>query len=242
MYRVAICDDEPEVCTVLAEILDRASGLPELEITTYYEGETFCETVLRGMPFDLYILDIELPCINGVEVGQKLRNELGQEYAQLLYISGKERYAMQLFDLRPLNFLTKPFSDEKVVECVKLAVSLAERAAPFFEFKHKKQLYRVPYGEIRYFESRNKNVVIHTAGEDLIMSRQLSEINAETGLPENFMQVHQSFIINYEYVQRIGYQQMRLDDGTEIPISFPYRKKIQERIMKLTADRRDHRR
>ena len=33
---------------------------------------------------------------------------------------------------------------------------------------------------------------------------------------------------------------MRLDDGTEIPISFPYRKKIQERIMKLTADRRDH--
>ena len=229
MYRVAICDDEPEVCTVLAEILDRASGLPELEITTYYEGETLCETERRGMPFDLYILDIELPCINGVEVGQKLRNELGQEYAQLLYISGKERYAMQLFDLRPLNFLTKPFSDEKVVECVKLAVSLAERAAPFFEFKHKKQLYRVPYGEIRYFESRNKNVVIHTAGEDLIMSRQLSEINAETGLPENFMQVHQSFIINYEYVQRIGYQQMRLDDGTEIPISFPYRKKIQER-------------
>ena len=84
MYRVAICDDEPEVCTVMAEILDRASGLPELEITTYYEGETLCETVRRGMPFDLYILDIELPCINGVEVGQKLRNELGQEYAQLL--------------------------------------------------------------------------------------------------------------------------------------------------------------
>lgn len=242
MYRVAICDDDPEICSELKEILERTHGLPELEIRTFYAGEPLCDAVRKGMLFDLYILDIELPQINGVTVGQELRNELGQEGAQLLYISGKERYAMQLFDLRPLNFLTKPFSEEKVVECVKLAVSLAERAAPFFEFKHKKQLYRVPYGEIRFFESRNKNVVIHTAGEDLVMSGQLSEIYMEKGLPESFMQVHQSFIINYEHVQRVGYQQLWLDNGADIPISLPYRKKVQERIMKLATDRRGHRR
>lgn len=242
MYRVAICDDESDVCTALAEILNHASGLPELEITTYHEGELLCETVQRGMPFDLYILDIELPCINGVEVGQKLRNELGQEYAQLLYISGKERYAMQLFDLRPLNFLTKPLSEEKVVNCVKLAVSLTERVAPFFEFRHKRQLFRVPYREIRCYESRNKHIVIHTVNDDLVMVGRLGDIKQSWELPENFIQVHQSFLVNYEYVQRFGYQQMLLDNGTVIPISLPYRKKVQEQIMKLTAARRDHKR
>ena len=38
MYRVAICDDESDVCAALAEILDRASGLPELEVASYYDG------------------------------------------------------------------------------------------------------------------------------------------------------------------------------------------------------------
>lgn len=242
MYRVAICDDESDVCAALAEILDRASGLPELEIASYYDGESLCKAVERGGPFDLYILDIELPCINGVEVGRKLRNELGQEYAQLLYISGKERYAMQLFDLRPLNFLTKPFSEEKVVQCVRLAASLTERTTSFFEFKHKKQLFRVPYRELRYFESRNKHVVIHAVNTDLMMLGQLSDLKQVRDLPENFIQVHQSFLVNYEYVQRFGYQQMLLDNGTVIPISLPYRKKVQEQVMKLSAARRDHKR
>lgn len=241
MYRVAICDDEADVCTALTEMLCRAAELPELEITAYYDGEALCEAVERGRMFDLYILDIELPCINGVEVGRKLRSELGQEYAQLLYISGKERYAMQLFDLRPLNFLTKPFSEEKVVGCVKLAVSLTERAASFFEFKYKKQLFRVPYREIRYYESRNKHVVIHTVHNDLMMLGQLGDIKQSRQLPESFMQVHQSFLVNYEYVQKFGYQQMLLDNGAVIPISLPYRKKVQEQVMKLTAARRDQR-
>lgn len=241
MYRVAICDDEPEVCNALVEILHQAPDLPELELVTYYSGEPLCEAVRNDMPFDLYILNIELPHINGVEIGQRLRKELGQEDAQLLYISGKERYAMQLFDLRPLNFLVKPFSAEKVVECVKVAASLAERAAPFFEFRHKKLLYRVPYREIRYFESRNKKIVIHASGQELFMSGPLSEICKENGLPETFIQIHQSFVVNYEHVQRIGYQQIQMDNGIEIPISLPYRKKVQERVMVLSTGRRWHR-
>ena len=75
-----------------------------------------------------------------------------------------------------------------------------------------------------------------------MMLGQLSDLKQVRDLPENFIQVHQSFLVNYEYVQRFGYQQMLLDNGTVIPISLPYRKKVQEQVMKLSAARRDHKR
>lgn len=83
--------------------------------------------------------------------------------------------------------------------------------------------------------------MIHASGQELFMSGPLSEICKENGLPETFIQIHQSFVVNYEHVQRIGYQQIQMDNGIEIPISLPYRKKVQERVMVLSTGRRWHR-
>ncbi len=233
MYRIALCDDEPEICWLLKGMLESCDGVPELNIKTFCSGEELCKAVDQGEPFDLFILDIELRHINGVKVGWKLRKELGQTAAQLLYISGKQEYAMQLFDLRPLNFLTKPLGEKKVHECLRQAVYLAERNAPCFEYKHKKILHRVAYRDIRYFESKNKTVLIHTVSGEEIVTGQLSEIMRSDFLPPNMIQVHQSFLVNYDYIERLSYQQLKLDNGVEITISYPYRKEVRDRVRAL---------
>lgn len=235
MYKIAICDDEPQACALLQKMLENCTDVPELVIKTFYSGEALCESVNQGKSFDLFILDIELRYVNGVKVGWLLRKELGQSSAQLLYISGKQEYAMQLFDLRPLNFLLKPLKEKKVHECLRQAVYLAERSSSHFEYKFKKILHRVAYRDVRYFESSNKTVIIHTvSGEDLMIG-QLSEIIQSSALPPNFIQVHQSYLINYDYVERLGYKQLTLDDSTEITISYPYRKEVRDRICALSV-------
>ena len=238
LYRIAICDDEPEICEQLSEILRSCTDVPELHLETYKSGEALCDAVERGKQFDLIILDIEFPHTNGVDIGRAFRKELDQGETQLLYISGKQQYAMQLFDLRPLNFLIKPLDAEKVCECLKLAVLLAKDSAVPFEYKYKKILHRIAYRQIRYFESKNKTVISHTVYGERVMSGQLSEVLRTEEIPLNFIQVHQSFIVNYDYVQNLGYQQLVLVDGTEIAISYPYRKKVQANVQTLTTQRR----
>lgn len=75
--------------------------------------------------------------LNGVEVGKKIRDQLCNETSQIVYISGKDSYAMELFDVRPLNFLIKPLQKEKIEVVVRKAIDLVDKGNQFFEFNIK---------------------------------------------------------------------------------------------------------
>ena len=62
----------------------------------------------------MLFLDIELPKMNGVAVGQYIRETLKNETIQIAYISSKQEYAMELFEMRPINFLVKPLYEKKI--------------------------------------------------------------------------------------------------------------------------------
>ena len=110
MYRIAICDDEKSTCAEIESYILMYSKLRFIrnEIEVFYSGEAFCEYVKQGNFFDLLFLDIELPAINGIEVGKFVRTSLGDEKMDIIYISSKINYAMQLFQNRPMDFLVKP--------------------------------------------------------------------------------------------------------------------------------------
>ena len=73
MYRIAICDDEKSTCAEIESYILMYSKLRFIrnEIEVFYSGEAFCEYVKQGNFFDLLFLDIELPAINGIEVGME---------------------------------------------------------------------------------------------------------------------------------------------------------------------------
>lgn len=81
MYRIAICDDEKSTCAEIESYILMYSKLRFIrnEIEVFYSGEAFCEYVKQGNFFDLLFLDIELPAINGIEVGKFVRTSLGDE-------------------------------------------------------------------------------------------------------------------------------------------------------------------
>lgn len=116
MYRIAICDDEKSTCGELENYIKHYCGshFKQAEIGVFYSGEALCEYLKRNEYFELLFLDIELPSINGVDVGQFIRKTLGNEYMDIVYISSKENYAMQLFQYRPLDFLIKPITPETI--------------------------------------------------------------------------------------------------------------------------------
>lgn len=86
-----------------------------------------------GTHFDLIFLDIEL--MNGITAGKKIRDELCDEKIYAVFISGKQEYAMELFDVRPLHFLVKPIEKKQVVGIVNKATELSKTHYDYFEFQ-----------------------------------------------------------------------------------------------------------
>ena len=107
--KIAVCDDEVEICALLEMMLIdifRDKGM-SCEAESFYTGESLCKEFERRK-YDLIFLDIEMDGKSGIDVGRFLRDELGNETVQIVYISAKTEYAMELFEFHPMNFLVKP--------------------------------------------------------------------------------------------------------------------------------------
>lgn len=156
MFRIAVCDDSEPILSQLNAVLYDYSGPETIELEAFATGETLWHAISSGEYFDLIFLDIEMNLLSGIEVGRKLRNSLKNETTQIVYILTHQKYAMALFENRPLNFLIKPLDHEQVIKALKKALELAAKGNLTFEFSVGKDFYRLPFRDILYFQSENK--------------------------------------------------------------------------------------
>ena len=142
MLRIAICDDETGTCSEIENrILDFARhNALQIETEVFYSGETFYRSVQEDCSFDLVFLDIQLVRLDGVQVGRQIREQLGNEKISIVYISSKETYAMSLFQVRPLDFLIKPVTEEKVAAALEKFIRLKKAVKIEFYFHAGKSL------------------------------------------------------------------------------------------------------
>ncbi len=236
MYQIAVCDDEEAIRSQIIRVLSAHPSREAFSIVEFSSGEALLNSLRAGQAYLLLILDIQLQDQNGVTVGRLLREELGDNATQVLYISAHTQYAMELFDVRPINFLTKPLNDEKLSACVTQALELAPNLDKALTLRVGKQALRIPLREIRYLESYQKRLTIHTTRGDHVCAQRLSDVLSSLPQPD-FFQIHQSFVVNDLHIHSIRYDHLTLDDGTELSISQNFRKQVRELIFQSIPKR-----
>ena len=229
MYCVAICDDEMALCTHIEKALDYYVKKGAVKTEVFYSGEKLWQALTGGQHYDLIFLDIELGNLSGVDVGNKIRNELNNGKVQIVYISAKQEYAMELFAIRPMNFLIKPITHEAVIDNVERAMELSDMYDAYFEFKVGVERFRIPYGDIIFFESRSRKVMIHTNNRHQEIYGKLNTIEKEA--PPNFIRIHQSYLINRFYVTYWKAGEVILKDEIPLTISKKYQKQVNQILL-----------
>nr|WP_298000486.1 LytTR family DNA-binding domain-containing protein [uncultured Anaerotignum sp.] len=230
MFRIAVCDDNDAVCSAIENIIDGffRTENTHYEIDSFQSGEELLKELNNHEKYDLIYLDIELAQINGVAVGRYIRENLLDDYTQIAFISAKSSYALELFQVRPIHFLVKPFTPRQVIGILEKAMELQGHQIKIFSYRTGKIENRIPYKDIMYFSSEGKKIIIHMRnGKDTFYGK-LSELN----LPDTeFMQIHKSFIVNKQFVTRFKFDSVLLSDDEELPISRAYRKTVREKLM-----------
>jgi DNA-binding LytR/AlgR family response regulator len=238
MLKVGICDDEPTVCTKIKDIIFKYSKLnsKKIEVDVFNSGEELYEYLLNDYCLDIIFLDIELDELDGIEVGKKIREEFKNELTQIIYISSKKNYAMELFDVRPLNFLIKPVEDTKVFEVLDKAMELLDRIDGYFEYKTGHNFCKTEIKDILYFESDNRKVKMVTKNSEIVFYDKLSDIHLSLE-SHRFFFSHKSYLVNFYHVSRFYYDKLLMTNSHVLPISQSKRPSV--RKLQLRYERGD---
>lgn len=239
MIRIAICDDDVVITSYVEKILAKIAAEQNIVVdcAVFFDGSTLVESIHQGNFYDIIYLDIEMHKVNGISAAELIR---GMDVpALIIYISGYEKYLKELFNTEPFRFLSKPIDEMAFRVAFMAAYKRISQRAEYFSYTYNKEFLKVPLGKICYFESRNRVIYIRTLenmdiehndseykfyGKMNDVEKQLSKSNAR------FIRIHQSFLVNFDYIKGLTFTRAVLYDGTILQISEDKQKKVRRQF------------
>jgi len=246
MIKIAVCDDEKQTTAELEHILTDILGGMNLdhEIACFLSGNELCHTLETGVRYDLIFLDIEFSKneINGVEAGRLIREAHHDNTASIVYISWAKRYAMQLFQIRPLDFLIKPLSREKIEKTIKTYIKIAALSAGGkgeITYKKGHATHNVRIRDIIYLEARDRKVIIHRSdGTEDDFYGALKDVYEEQLKENDFLFIHASYAVNYDYVTVVKYNAFHVVGSlAPLPVSRNRKDEVREQYSAIMKRR-----
>lgn len=222
MLKVAICDDEKEMIDILTEYVrsvQQEMGM-NIHIDEYQDSCKLCDKLeSQKVTYDLIILDIMMPKKSGLDIGYVIRNILNDNQTQIAYVSSESKFAMELFDVQPINFLIKPVKYDDVKKVVELTARIVDTNRRIFTYvKGKGNYYKEVVGDIMYFESDGRKLIIHTVHGTEEFYGKINDVYNELKV-YGFVIIHKSYLVNYIYVDKIYGEYLVMTDGAKLPIS-----------------------
>lgn len=214
-YRIAVCDDcDADRQYVSALVAHWASASGRLvHIDTFPSAERFLFHYAEGSDYDILLLDIEMGAMDGVAMARRLRKS--NDTTQIIFITGYSDYIAEGYEVAALHYLMKPVKEDKLNSVLTRAVEKLSKNERVLCFESSGETVRVAIYRIRYADVHGNYVTIHSES-DFIVKMTLGEL--EKQLDERFYRVGRSCIVNLSQISRVTKTEIRLSDGTAVPL------------------------
>ena len=214
-YRIAIVDDnqtDREFLHAQAQSWATQKG-STLQAELFVSAEEFLFHYAEHKDYDILLLDIEMPGMDGVTMARRIRKE--NETVQIMFITGYSEYISEGYEVAALHYLMKPVNTDKLHQVLDRAADKLQRNERCLTLELSGEVVRLPLYQIRWAEVRQNYLTIH-AKADYTVKMTLSEL--ESRLDDRFFRAGRSFIINLAEVRSVTRQEVRLSDGAAIPL------------------------
>jgi two-component system LytT family response regulator len=230
--RVIIVDDEDLARGVVREFL---AAHADIEIVAECGNGFEAVKAITEQEPDLVFLDIQMPKLNGFEVV-----ELAGRKARYIFVTAYDQYALKAFEVHAIDYLLKPFSQQRLNEAVAharsslgnapaveamLADVSAQRNKPLERvlIRDGAKVHVIATEKIDYIEAQDDYVQITSGGKAYLKNQRMAELESQLD-PNAFLRIHRSYIVNVEALARIEQTGKEshtaiLKDDTRIPIS-----------------------
>lgn len=233
MVHIAICDDNDHIVQFIYDIVyDKFRSLKiPFKIVKCSNGEDLLYQIKEVGDFDLVFLDIELGVDNGIDTAAKIKES--NPCCYVVFISGYEKYYKAAFSVQPYQFLDKPIKKEDMERIIETVSKKLINDDQVFAFEYGRKQYRINLREILYFVSDLRKIMICTKdGAVYYFYGKMNDVENELkNMSIAFMRIHQSYIINMNYIKVLQKKNIVMQDDSLFPISSSRWKQVMEQYM-----------
>ena len=221
--RIAVCDDNPKELERIKGCFCRIQGYDL--VCSYFDSTSTVMEILKteNSPYDLYILDIEMPGMNGLKLAKSIREK--DSRALFVFLTSYTRYMKDVFDVVTFDFIEKPISDEKLLQILERAATYLNITSQHFSFSYRASRYSLKYDRILYIEKKGRQALIHTFEDVYKTNMTLEEIWKQLN-PKSFVHIHSSYIINLYNLDRKDNEIAIMRNGEKLHITKGYRREL----------------
>lgn len=234
--RIALCEDEKPIRGQLARLIKKQH--PQCDLIQFESGEalTTCPE-----PFDIVLLDVSMKGMDGIETARLLRAKtpyVNPDAAQIIFITGYPDFMHQAFDVNAFHYLLKPLDEDQFLAVLSRAVKQVEQGAPRRQRKLNvrtldKEQMQIVVNHIKYIESDDKLLIIHTVDGVVQTHGQISRM--EKTLGENFFRCHRSFLVNLEMVSGFTADTVNLLGGGQVLLAKKNHRALAEAVTRQAS-------
>lgn len=225
MIKLALCDDEAEQREAIGNLLrEYAASRPSfvLKMSIFSSGQDLLAAAEECGGFDLYVLDIVMPGLSGIDLGVRLRELYSG--GTIVYLTVSPEYAVDSYAARAFYYLMKPVEPAELFQVLDLAAAaLEKRKAACVAVRTKDGLERVRLDEIVYAELSGRTVRYHLADGSSLDSLTVRSPFQEEAAPlladQRFFLCGASFAVNLFYVTAVEKGFLRMDGGARVPLA-----------------------
>lgn len=227
MLQLAVCDDDAQVIEQIETYIERIEDI-RLEYDVFFSAEEL-DSYLQNheMRIDVFILDIEMGAMSGLELAKRLRKLF--PFALIIFMTDYPGYVYEVFDVVTFDFVIKPLSFEHFSKMIHRAADFLRLTKTNFIFSYRRVTYSIQCRSLSYIEKEGRKAYIYTNdGEVHQCNITLSEIWEQLD-GRMFVQIRVSCIVNLAEISEITGESVALRDGTILYMGRNYKKKVRSR-------------
>lgn len=217
---IALCDDEAEKGKQIDTCVENWLTVHEKDYTKqiFSSSRGLLYEIEDGRNFDLLLLDIEMPDLDGMELTERIKKYLPD--VLIIFITSHEKYVYESFKVQPFRFIPKKYLEKMLPSALEDAFIYLEKCLDkYFFAENQGGLEKIPTKSITHIWHKEKYAYIEkTNGERTKVRKTLKQVYEE--LPkEDFVWIDRGCICNLLQVSKINNGDIVLTDGTRLQVS-----------------------
>ncbi len=226
MIRIAVCEDESNMLEAVGRmVLEYASANPQMNITlhSFHSAYDLLESRNgKDAPYHIYLLDILMPQMNGIELARYIRKD--DDQAVIIFMTSSREYALESFKASPMQYLVKPVHEITLFSALEKACQRVKQSADInVLIRVKGGIACIRYHQISYIEYMNHTMTYHLiTGKTLttmVLRESFTDCTEKYLQDQRFIKPHASFVLNMDHVQVMTAREFEMQGGEIVPIS-----------------------
>jgi len=223
--KIAVCDDDKQELLQISRHVDEylsggiGDGEGKIEIRSFESSIKLLAQIERGKHFDIFLLDVIMPNINGIQLAAEIRKR--DQIAKIIFLTSSSEFAVESYAVGAFYYLVKPIQKDKLFSVLEKAChEICSSLQQHIVVKTQTSLSNVFLHELIYVEAMGRTIYLHQKSGVVIESNStFSQVEAVLLIDKRFIKPHRSYIVNLDYIKNLSQDGFRTTSDQFIPVS-----------------------